>query len=472
MVDFVSKNVGNALLYVQCDAILQPGVIRQARTILSNASRLKSVVINFKSMDGRALIDMFDAIGSTDNLEDLKIVAGDHFADPFEPFAGGLPSLRYLELIQFWVPWTSHLLQPTRLTHLLMYPAPPPTREFYNFLRRVPHLKTLHLKFIHREFETPSPYDAEPIIQLHSLESLEISGTPRVLCTLLGRVRISLNNISHLALDIFLSDQGEATAGINQSLLAWRHAIVNQHQDPVSPECIRLSKSRPWGSKWGFKGGKSAFSYAIQAWDTRYQNISLPTLLGLRCQSKTGLDYPPWANIEVRVRNARLSPYLKQFPFPNPVAFEQIWSLANLRILILNLELPRSYWPELALSLVLEDIHIPAANVDGFVEFVLEQWYPPLAPAGSQSAQIPFPALRLFIVGAVEDHLRAPCALQTARRVVDALEKRALSCGDSPHIGTSPKLDSLEFNSCNSEIDSETLSRMSALATNVLWDRL
>ena len=50
MVDFVSKNAGNALLYVQCDGALRPPVIRQAKTILSNASRLKSVVINLQSM--------------------------------------------------------------------------------------------------------------------------------------------------------------------------------------------------------------------------------------------------------------------------------------------------------------------------------------------------------------------------------------------------------------------------------------
>ncbi|RXW25842.1 hypothetical protein EST38_g119 [Candolleomyces aberdarensis] len=466
MVDFVSKNAGNALLYVYVqgrDAALQPPVIRQAKTILSNASRLKSVVINLQSMarhDGRMLVDMLfrDVIGSADNLEYLKIAAGVRFSDRCEPpLAGGVPSLRYLELIQFRVPWTSHLLQPTRLTHLLMRPAPPPTSEFYDFLRRALHLKTLHLEFNHKGVENPSPYDAESSVQLNSLESLEISSALHRLCTLLGRVRISPNNISHLVLDVFLPDEIETTEGINQFLLAWRHAIGNQHRDPISPECIRLSTTPSFRGEW-------TYGYAIQTWDTRYQNISLSTLLGLRYHSKTGLGYSPWAEIEVRSSDERFLDW-EQFPFPNPVAFEQLWSLANLRILILNIELPRSYWPELALSLVLETLHIPAANVNGFVEFLLEQWSPPLAPAGTQSVQIPFPALRLFVVGAMTNHQEASDRIRTARRVVDALEKRALSCGDFSHVVTSPKLDSLEFNSCRTEIDSETLSRMSALAT-------
>ncbi|KAJ2928599.1 hypothetical protein H1R20_g8515, partial [Candolleomyces eurysporus] len=467
MVDFVTQNAGNALLYVQCDAALRPPVVRQAKKILCNASRLKSVVINLQSMtrhDGRTLIGMLSrgAVGSADNLEYLKIAGGHHFADRFEhPLAGGVPSLRYLELAQFWVPWTSHLLQATRLTHLLMRPAPPPTSEFYDFLRRVPHLKTLRLQFTHEGVET-SPYDTESRIQLHSLESLELSGTPHILCGLLGRVGISPNNLSRLVLDVFIPDHVE-TAGIDQFLLAWRHAIGNQHRDPISPECIRLSTTESIKGEW-------TYGFAIQAWDSRYQNVSSSTLLGLRYRAKTGLGYSPWANIKVRSPDGRFLPY-GGFPFPNTVALERLWPLANLRILILSIDLPWSYWPELALSLVLEAIHIPAANVGGFVEFLLESWYPPPAPAGSEGVvQIPFPALRLFIVGAMTDHQNSLDRTQTARRVVDALEKRVLFCGDSAHAEYPPKLDSLEFHSCRGEIDSETLSRMSALATNVLWD--
>ncbi|KAJ2928591.1 hypothetical protein H1R20_g8502, partial [Candolleomyces eurysporus] len=387
MVDFVSKNAGNALLYVQCGAALRPPVVRQAKKILGNASQLKSVVIKLESVrhDATTLIGLFDAIRSADNLEYLKIAAGHHFTDRLEsPFAGGVPSLRYLELIQFWVPWTSHLLQSTRLTHLLMRPAPPPTSEFYDCLRRAPHLKTLHLEFIHEEVQNPSLHDVESSIQLHSLKSLEISGTLHILCTVLGRMRISPNNITHLVLDVFLPDQVETAASINQLLLAWRHAIGNQHRDPISPECIRLSTTESGRGEW--RNG-----YSIQAWDSRYQNISLSTLLGLRYNSKTWLVYSPWAKIRVQSRDGRLLPLHEQFLFPNPATFERLWSLTNLRILVLNIELPRSYWAELALSLVLKAIHIAATNVDGFVEFLLEQWHPPTRTCELAECTNPFP---------------------------------------------------------------------------------
>ncbi|KAJ2928559.1 hypothetical protein H1R20_g8513, partial [Candolleomyces eurysporus] len=448
MVDFVSKNAGNTLLYVyvQCDAALQAPVILQAKTILSNASRLKSVVINLQSLarhDGKMLVNMLfhDMIGSADNLEYLKIAAGVRVSDGCEPpFAGGVPSLRYLELTQFRVPWTSHFLQPTCLTHLLMRPHLHQHRSSTISSVALLTSKTLHLELNHKGVEIPSPHDAESSIQLHSLELLEISSTLHIICTLLGRVRISRSNISHLVLDVFLPDEVEPTEGINQFLLAWRHAIGNQHRDPFSPECIRLLKTESIKGEW-------TYGYAIQL------QTSLPTLLGLRYHSKTGLRCSPWAKIKVRSPGERFLEHGEQFPFPNPVAFKQLWSLANLSILILNTELPWSYWPELSLSLVLEAIHIPAANVNGFVEFpLLERWCPPLAPAGPQSVQIAFPALRLFIVGAMANYQEVPDRIRAARRVVDALERRALSGGDSPHVSTSPRLDSLESISCSSEI--------------------
>jgi hypothetical protein len=181
---------------------------------------------------------------------------------------------------------------------------------------------------------------------------------------------------------------------------------------------------------------------------------------------------------------------------PDPETFQQqLWSFANLRILIVGLDLSEEYWTIFADCPVLQDVQVTAVHIGHLLTVLGNRLCVATSLETEESInessstapglqrptthrripRIPFPALRKFIVSRTQQagHKKEQVDIQLARCLGSCFQRRAELAMESRHVGnieTSTKLDMLEFSFCANEVDEGTLSLLSNVAESVVWD--